>query len=130
MQRHGATFTQADAVAVSAAAAAATAFAARVSLPLFLCRLREPPYCPGGTEFTGQKTPKLGKHERASGIATPGRRRDGERQGSLGALCQFGNQASKARAAAFTRDPTWKELSLFVPIIGLVFKGTAAGPST
>lgn len=45
---------------------------------------------------------------------------------SLGALSQFGNQASKARVAAFTRDLAWKELSLFVPIIGFVFKGTAA----
>lgn len=46
---------------------------------------------------------------------------------SLGTLFQFGNQASKAKAAAFTRDPAWKELSLFVPVIALVFKGTAAG---
>lgn len=60
-QRHGAAFTQADAVAVAAAAAAAaTAFAATVSLPLSLCRLWEPPYCPGGTGFPGQKTTELG----------------------------------------------------------------------
>lgn len=82
MQRHGAAFTQAVAVAVAAAAAAATAFAATVSPPLSLCRLWEPPHCPGGTGFPGQKTQKLGKREGACGIATLGRRRDRERQGS------------------------------------------------
>lgn len=43
IQRHGTTFTLADAVAVAAAAAAATAFAATVSPLLSLCRLQDPP---------------------------------------------------------------------------------------
>lgn len=50
--------------------------------PLSLCRLQEPPHCPGGTGFPGQKIQKLGKREGACGIATLGHRRDQERQGS------------------------------------------------
>lgn len=58
------------------------AFAATVSPLLFLCRLQEPPHCPGGTGFPGQKIQKLGKREGACGIATLGHRRDQEWQGS------------------------------------------------